>query len=134
MEILQVSGVAPVVRDLDQSLSLYREALGLPFSEGDYPSTDDVAGVSHLGLWTLDGAARSCFGSDAWPADVPVPQLCLEFEVAEVDTAARELEERGYALLAGPKKEPWGQTVARFLSADGLLLGLTWSPWLHEES
>jgi hypothetical protein len=45
--------------------------------------------------------------------------------------AARELESRGYALLHGPRTEPWGQTVARWLSDEGAILGLSYASTLH---
>jgi len=27
--------------------------------------------------------------------------------------------------------EPWGQVIARFISPEGLLVGLSYAPWLH---
>lgn len=135
MKITHVAGVAPIVTDLAASKRLYIAALGLPMdADGDYPMTDDIPGLRHFGLWTLEGAAQSCFGTDAWPADLPVPQASIEFDVAsadEVASAAAELEASGYRLLAGPREEPWGQTVARLLSPEGLLTGVTHPPWQH---
>jgi hypothetical protein len=34
-------------------------------------------------------------------------------------------------MLVKNQKEPWGQTVSRFLSPEGLLLGLTLTPLLR---
>ena len=31
------------------------------------------------------------------------------------------------------RAEPWGQSVARFMSPEGVLVGLSYAPWLHEE-
>jgi hypothetical protein len=39
----------------------------------------------------------------------------------------------GYQMLLKNKKEPWGQTVSRFLDPDGLLVGLTFTPWMREK-
>lgn len=75
------------------------------------------------------------FGTDAWPAELPVPQASLEFDVADAEAvaaAAAEMAAMGHRLLVGPKTEEWGQTVARLLSPEGLLVGLTYTPWLHE--
>jgi hypothetical protein len=36
-------------------------------------------------------------------------------------------------MLINNKKEPWGQTVSRFLDSDGLLIGLTFTPWMREK-
>ena len=78
-----------------------------------------------------DEAAEACFGKPEWPADVPVPQATIEFEVDDVAGAARELEKRGYRLVHPTRTEPWKQIVARLLTADGLLIGVCHTPWLH---
>ncbi len=49
-----------------------------------------------------------------------------------VEAAARELEAGGYRLIVPPRVEPWGQTVARLLSPEGLLVGITLTPWMRE--
>lgn len=132
MKVLFVAGFSPIVRDLEASKRLYVDGLELPL-EGDYPSTDQLDGARHLGLWSLTEAARSCFGRDEWPADVPVPQATIEFEVDDVEAAARELEAKGHRLLHGAKVEPWKQTVARLLSPEGLLVGFSYTPWLRDD-
>ena len=60
--------------------------------------------------------AESCFGKDVWPDNIPVPQAWLEFDVDDVENATADLESRGYRMLVKNKKEPWGQTVSRFIS------------------
>lgn len=77
---------------------------------------------------------RSCFGTPDWPADRPVPQASIEFEVADADAvqvAADELEERGFALLHEARTEPWGQTVARLQSSEGAIIGVSYVPLMH---
>lgn len=132
MKILFVAGVAPIVRDAAASAAFYRDALGLPLEGDGYLHTGALAGTKHFGLWPLAEAARSCFGSAEWPPDVPTPQAVIEFEVEDVAQAAGEMQRRGYRLLTGVKTEPWGQVVARLLSPEGLLLGLTYTPWMRE--
>lgn len=132
MKVLFVAGFAPIVPDLPASRRFYAEDLGLPLSDDDYPATGKLEGIKHFGLWSLAGAAQSCFGTDAWPGDVPVPQGVIEFEVEDVAAAASELEAQGHRLLVGPRLEPWGQTTARVLSPEGLLVGLTYTPWFRQ--
>jgi catechol 2,3-dioxygenase-like lactoylglutathione lyase family enzyme len=134
MKVLFVAGVAPIVPDLAAARSLYVDGLGLPLSDDDYPATFALEGVKHFGLWPLAEAAVACFGRREWPSDVPVPQASIEFEVEDVAAAAAELESRGHRLLHGPRTEPWGQTVARLLGPEGLLVGLSYAPWFHEEA
>lgn len=132
-----VAGIAPIVADATASYRFYAEALGLELAPGDYVATNDLPGVKHFGLWNLSDAAQSCFEKDQWPEDVPVPQASIEFDVEGVDAvaaAAAELESRGLRLLCGPKEEPWGQTVVRLLSPEGLLIGVTFTPSMHEDT
>jgi catechol 2,3-dioxygenase-like lactoylglutathione lyase family enzyme len=135
MNLLFVSGIAPIVSDLSSSLDLYRDGIGIPLDRNaDYPATDDLDGVRHFGLWTLSGAAQACFGRSDWPAEHAVPQASIEFEVGDVDEAAAELVGAGHTLLVEPHDEPWGQRVARLLSADGLLVGLSYTPWMRDST
>ncbi|MGH2449373.1 MAG: VOC family protein, partial [Chloroflexota bacterium] len=86
----------------------------------------------HFALWPLSAAAESCFGAQHWPEDVPVPQAWIEFEVEDVGQATRELQAHGHRILADKRVEPWGQTVSRFLSPEGLLVGVTYTPEMRE--
>ncbi|MFV2038826.1 MAG: VOC family protein [Acidimicrobiales bacterium] len=135
MDILFVAGFSPIVVDPVAGRSFYKETLGLPLEpvSGDYMAVDGFEGTKHLGIWPLADAAESCFGSREWPAEVPVPQATIEFEVADVKAAADELEAEGYSLIHSTRTEPWGQVIARLLGPEGLLVGLCYTPWFHEE-
>ena len=139
MDILFVAGFAPIVADPAAGRALYKDLLGLPLEvvSGDYLAVDGFGGTKHLGVWPLADAAQSCFGTPTWPAGVPVPQATLELEVADAEAvtdACAELEAAGHALVHGARTEPWGQTVGRLLTADGLLLGVCHTPWLHADA
>ena len=136
MDILFVAGFAPIAPDPAASARFYRHTLGLPLEvvSGDYLAVDGFGGTKHLGVWPLADAAQSCFGTSEWPADVPVPQATIEFEVADVAAAAAELEAEGLTLVHGARTEPWGQTIARVLGPEGLLVGVCHTPWLHDDS
>jgi catechol 2,3-dioxygenase-like lactoylglutathione lyase family enzyme len=140
MNVLFVTGVAVVTADPPKSRELYVDALGLPLeaNPGDeYFHSERIDGAKHFGVWPLAQAAQACFGADEWPADRPVPQVSLEFEVenpAAVGDAASELESKGFQLLHGAREEPWGQTVARLLSIEGSIIGISYAPWFHEST
>ena len=131
MNILFVSGFAPVVSDKDAARRLYVDALGLPLEGDDYLHSEKVEGVNHFGLWPLEQAAEACFGTKQWPSDIPRPQASIEFEVDDVADAANELEGKGYRMLHRARTEPWGQTVARLLSPEGLIVGVSYAPQLR---
>jgi catechol 2,3-dioxygenase-like lactoylglutathione lyase family enzyme len=132
MKVLFVAGFGPIGADMEASRGLYEQTLGIGFEEDEgYFHTDKVEGVKAFAIWPLSQAAESCFGRPEWPADIPVPQAWLEFDVEDIDAATREMEERGYRLLLKARKEPWGQVVTRVLSPEGLLVGVTMTPWMR---
>jgi catechol 2,3-dioxygenase-like lactoylglutathione lyase family enzyme len=135
MEILSIAGFAAITRDAEASRALYEDGLGLPFKAmDDYRYVDGFDGAKHFGIWPLAMAAQSCFGTDDWPADVPEPQATIEFELADVEAVAAAVEElkaRDYTFVHAARTEPWGQTLARLLSPEHLLIGLSYAPWLH---
>jgi catechol 2,3-dioxygenase-like lactoylglutathione lyase family enzyme len=134
MKVLFIAGFGPIASDISRSRQLYEEALGIRFKveEGDYLHTEEVKGAQSFAVWPLAQAAESCFGDDTWPPDVPAPQAWLEFDVDDVEEATRELEARGYRLLVRNRTEPWGQVVTRLISPEGLLVGVTLTPWMRE--
>lgn len=136
IKILFIAGFGPIVRDAAASRRLYNQTLGIQFKEeqGGYLHTEALKGANSFALWPLAHAAQSCFGKDAWPAEIPVPQGWLEFDVEDVEKATAELESQGYRLLVKNRKEPWGQTVSRFLSPEGLLVGVTVTPMMRKEA
>jgi catechol 2,3-dioxygenase-like lactoylglutathione lyase family enzyme len=138
MKVLFIAGVAVVAADPPKSRELFVDALGLPLESegGDYFHSERVGGSKHFGVWPLAQAAQACFGTDEWPADRPTPQVTIEFEVEDapaVAAAAEELEGKGFQLLHDAREEPWGQTVARLLSIEGSIVGISHTPSLHAE-
>ncbi len=131
MQVLFVAGFSPIVSDMDASKRLYVDGLNLPL-EGAYPMTEKLEGVKHFSLWSLRDAAKACFGTEEWPDHLATPQANLEFEVADVEAAAKELEAKGLQLLHPPRTEPWKQTIARLISPEGLIVGVCYTPWFHD--
>ena len=135
MKIESIAGFACITREPAASAALYRDALGLPLQQmEDYLFLDRFPGAQHFGVWPLAMAAQSCFGRDEWPDHVPEPTATIEFELADVaavEAAVQELEEQGQVFVHRARTEPWGQTVARFVSPEGVLVGLSYTPWLH---
>lgn len=134
LRALFIAGFGPIVHDTGESRKLYGDALGIPFKEeaGGYLHTEAVPGAKSFALWPLSQAAQSCFGKDSWPKDIPAPQAWLEFDVDSVEKATEVLESSGYRMLLKNKKEPWGQVVSRFISPEGLLVGITFTPWIRD--
>lgn len=133
MKILFVAGFGPIVKDSTESNKFYKDVLGLELKErGGYEYTDDLPGVKHFSLWPLSHAAEECFGGSTWPENMTVPQAWLEIDVDSVEEATKELMEKGYKVLVVAEKKPWGQTVSRLLSPEGILFSVTYTPWMRE--
>ena len=137
MNIEFIASMAVITPDPDASRRLYVDALGLPLDHADgddYLHSEDIDGSRHFGVWPLRQASQACFGTDTWPDALVPPQASVEFEVADpdaVEAGACELEAAGHELLHGSRLEPWGQTVARLLSPEHVIVGLSYAPWLH---
>ncbi|MCW2254950.1 uncharacterized protein YbdZ (MbtH family) [Providencia alcalifaciens] len=136
-EVLFVAGFGPITQDTLVSRDFYLDTLALPLKamEGnpDYLTCEDkqLGGVNHFALWPLSQAAQSCFGVEIWPAGHAVPQSWIEFEVANITKATQDFIDKEYIVLVSERPEPWGQTVTRLMSPEGMLVGLTITPWLR---
>ena len=130
-----IAGFGPIVREAMASRKLYNEILGIGFKEenGGYLHTEALKGAKSFALWPLSQAAQSCFGKDSWPREIPEPQAWLELDVDDVEKATDELQSHGYRMLVRNRKEPWGQIVSRFISPEGLLIGVTFTSSMREE-
>jgi catechol 2,3-dioxygenase-like lactoylglutathione lyase family enzyme len=137
MNVSMVATVAVISAEPAQSRRLFIDTLGLPLEgEGDgYYSSGRIPGCNHFGIWPLSEAAESCFGRPEWPEGLAVPQASLEFEVESpeaVAAAATELQRAGFELLHPARTEPWGQIVARLLTRDGMIVGMSYIPAFHQ--
>ncbi|MWB97935.1 glyoxalase [Agromyces seonyuensis] len=135
MDISFVAGFGPIGRP--DSHDFWAGRFGIPFHENapGYFHSEDVPGVKAFAIWPLEQAAEATFGSPEWPADRPVPQAWIEFDVASpaaVADAVEELAGQGCDILVGAHDEPWGQTTSRLQSPEGLLVGVSFTPWMHE--
>src|SRR5579875_1107516 len=100
MKIEFLATVAVITRDAPRSRRFYAEALGLVLEgeEDGYQHSERIAGCKSFGIWPLSQAAQACFGTPDWPSGRPVPQVSIEFDVAEaaaVSPATAELQRAG---------------------------------------
>lgn len=134
--VLFVAGFGPITRESDESKAFYVEALGLlPADAGQRNLSAVGAGRAGRGeafrpvaagaggavlLWrrSLAGGSRGAAGVD---------------RVRRGRHGGRHprLVDRGYRLLVANREEPWGQSVTRLLSPEGLLVGVTYTPRLR---
>ena len=136
MEFEFIAGFGPIGPHSQATYAFWATTLGIPFEEvaPEYFHARDLAGAKVFALWPLEQAAQATFGVPQWPTDRPVPQAWIEFEVsspqAVADTAER-LRDAGQEILVDAHQEPWGQTTARLLSPEGLLVGISYLPSFH---
>jgi catechol 2,3-dioxygenase-like lactoylglutathione lyase family enzyme len=132
-----VAGFGPMPRDTAASRGFWESGLGIELRElsEDYYVSDTLDGVRHFGMWPLSQAAETIFGTKDWPEDVPAPNAWMELDVAAADDVApaiAELQAAGHRVLREAHLEPWGQTTSQLLSPEGVLVGVTYTPWMHE--
>lgn len=139
MDISFVAGFGPIGTADSRSHDFWSGTLGIAFEEpgSGYFHTEHLDGTRAFAIWPLSQAAESVFGTPEWPDGVPVPQAWVEFDLATpeaVKAAADDLTAAGHRLLREPVLEPWGQWTARLQSPEGLLVGVTYTPWMHPEA
>lgn len=138
INVLFIAGFGPVTTNTEESASLYKDILQLPLETIDgydgYLHSQNIPGAKYFAVWPLDKVALSCFGTSEWPASLPVPQAWLEFEVDDMQSASEILKESGCKLLTCMQEEPWEQTVTRFLSPEGIIMAISYTPFLRQAS
>jgi hypothetical protein len=68
---------------------------------------------------------------------ITLPQVSIELEVDSPDAVPRALSELGglgYPALHQARTEPWGQTVARIMTSEGAIVGISYAPWMHQNT
>ena len=136
MRIAFIAGFGPVGADPEVTLGFWADVIGIAFEEiaPGYHHAPGIEGARAFALWPLSQAAQATFGTVRWPDGVPVPQAWIEIEVDSpqaVAEATEELRDKGQDILIGAHEEPWGQTTARLLSPEGLLVGISYFDSLH---
>jgi catechol 2,3-dioxygenase-like lactoylglutathione lyase family enzyme len=137
MKILFIGSVGMITRTPTEGRRFFVDGLHLPLKQAKgsrFLFSEKLEGSRYFGVWPISEAARVCFGRNKWPADRPVPQVFVEFEVdgpESVALGASELESKGFTLLHPPRTDPWGQTVARLQTRDGVIVGISYVPWMH---
>ena len=110
MDIEFIATVSVIAADPPESRKLYVDALGLPLRAGEgseYFHSEEIEGAKHFSVWPLSQAAEACFGAPEWPAERPVPQMSIEFEVADADAvSAAAAELQGAGLRTAPRRPP----------------------------
>src|ERR1039457_1600703 len=78
-------------------------------------------------------AAQSCFGTDAWPKNIPVPHSWLEFDVEDVEAASEELKREGYKLLVFARQKTSGPNRDPVAFSEGILVGVTFTAAMRKK-
>ena len=132
--------VTLAVRDLDVSLSFYRDGLGLPGKIIGTEYTDAVSGASGaVAFFELQGGLilalypRRDFIKDAAVPDAPPSQV--EFSLgyltrsrAEVDEIIRRAAAAGARVTEAPRERGWGIYSGYFADPDGHLWEIIFNP------
>lgn len=138
MDIAFIAGFGPIGTDDSRSHDFWSGTLGIAFDElgPGYFHTEHLDGARAFAIWPLAQAAQAIFGASEWPDAVRVPQAWVEFDVTTpegVRAAVDELRAGGHELLSDVTLEPWGQWTSRLLSPEGLIVGVTYTPWMHPQ-
>ena len=128
--VRHLAGVAEIVDDVHAALAYYRDTLGFEVVQqmGDDYAVVAVPGILHFGVWNRAHAALATFGTRDAADRIPLG-FTLEFEVDDVDAAAKTVAEAGLDVVQPPHMEPWGQKTTRAFALGGALVGFAETPW-----
>lgn len=128
--VRHLAGVAEIVDDVNAALAFYRDTLGFQVKDqmGDDYAVVVVPGVLHFGIWNRGHAALATFGTRDAANRIPLG-FTIEFEVDDVDTAAKTVASAGLEVVQAPQMEPWGQKTTRAFAPSGALSGFAETPW-----
>ena len=110
-----------LVNDFEKSLKFYRDTLGLKVNSTDQGYAD----------FDLNGTLLAIFDRKTATAMFPKEHMSvagdtiLAFQAEDIAKACEELKAKGITIFEGPKKVPWGQTVAYFKDPDGHIWEVT---------
>ena len=107
------------VSDLDSSIGFYRDLLGLPFKLRDAGYAEFATQGTRLGLYERR-RAEWLTGQTVTPG----PAAEVVFMVDDVDAHARQLAERGAAIISPPTDRPWGHRTVHLTDPDGFVVEL----------
>lgn len=105
-------------RDRERSLRFYRDVLGLAIHR-EFPGGT----VFFLGQGFLELSGQAEQG--------PTPDQVLWLQVRDLDAEFRQLRELGVAVVAEPKRQPWGLDEAWIADPDGMRIVLVEIPADH---
>ena len=117
MELLS-SRILVRPRDWERSVAFYREVLGLAVYR-EFPGGT----VFFLGNGLVEVSGQGTAG--------PGPDVVLWLQVRDLAATARELADRGVAVLREPRREPWGLDEMWISDPDGLRIVLVEVPEDH---
>jgi catechol 2,3-dioxygenase-like lactoylglutathione lyase family enzyme len=139
IDIAFVAGFGPITRSQPDALAFWGDRLGIRLDEAapGYFTSHELEGIKAFALWPLTQAAEATFGTAVWPERLAVPQAWIEFDVPTADAVAAAVEElrgEGCDILKEAGEEPWGQVTSRVLSPEGLLVGISFTPWMQGDA
>ena len=108
------------VRDLERSISFYREVIGLPFkfTESGYAEFATEGTKFALFEWAR---LPQLIGREAINGEATME---VAFLVDDVDREAERLRRAGVTVLSGPVDRPWQQRTFHLLDPDGHVVEL----------
>lgn len=109
-----VDYVVLYVEDVSDSISFYRDVVGLDYKFDEAGYAEFATGAAKFGLYERS-RLPSLIGREA---GLPGPTAAVVFLVESADAEAERLTSLGIEIIAGPEDRPWGHRTVHFLDPD----------------
>ena len=108
------------VRNLESSIAVYRDVIGLPFKFQESGYAEFTTRGTKLGLYDRS-RLPDLIGREATEGG---PAGEILFVVDDVDAQAERLRRTGVEIIARPVDRPWGHRTLHVLDPDGFVVEL----------
>jgi catechol 2,3-dioxygenase-like lactoylglutathione lyase family enzyme len=116
---VKFDSIVLMVSDLERSIEFYRDKLSMPVRYSSKGFVTLEAGPVPFQLEALSEATKT-FGPEALLVDHAAGhRVAFTVHVEDVDTAYRDLKDKGVNFIKPPTNMPWGHRNADFADPDG---------------
>lgn len=117
--INSISATVLFVKNLEKSVSFYRDILGFSVKNTDDGFVAFDVNGHEFALMDINNASKMISSKEVEPEKSGAHRVLIASFVEDTDKVFNELSEKGVIFIKEPTTQPWGQRTAYFKDPDG---------------